>query len=75
MSGSARRAIASISQNPVPAGEGLKLKITASAGVAELPDDAPNVVSLFAAADKALYAAKARGRNRVVSAMEAGETK
>jgi two-component system cell cycle response regulator len=42
--------------------------VTASAGVAELPTDARDRPELFAAADKALYAAKAAGRNRAVLA-------
>jgi two-component system cell cycle response regulator len=67
----ASRAIAAVSRSPIPAGGGLELKVTASAGVAELPSDAVSGAELFVAADKALYAAKARGRNRVVAAGEA----
>lgn len=57
-----RNAIASIS---LP---GVELAITASVGVAVLPDDAGDPVSLFRAADRALYTAKRNGRNRVESA-------
>jgi diguanylate cyclase (GGDEF)-like protein len=39
--------------------------ITASIGVAVLPDDALDAESLLRMADRALYAAKADGRNRV----------
>jgi diguanylate cyclase (GGDEF)-like protein len=39
--------------------------ITASAGVAVLPNDAGDALTLFRAADRALYAAKNAGRNRV----------
>jgi diguanylate cyclase (GGDEF)-like protein len=42
--------------------------VTISVGVAELPADATNQGGLLWAADKALYAAKARGRNQVVAA-------
>jgi diguanylate cyclase (GGDEF)-like protein len=42
-------------------------KFTISMGVAAMPDDAANKQALIDAADKALYAAKAGGRNRVIS--------
>ena len=44
---------------------GLQEPITASAGVAVLPEDASDAVTLFRAADRALYAAKNAGRDRV----------
>jgi two-component system cell cycle response regulator len=66
----ARRAIESISKDPVVAGA-VSLAVSASAGVAELPADAAVAAELFAAADKALYAAKEGGRNRAVTAGEA----
>jgi two-component system cell cycle response regulator len=67
----ASRAIAAVSRSPISAGNGLQLAVTASAGMAELPSDAANAAELFAAADRALYAAKARGRNRAIAAREA----
>jgi diguanylate cyclase (GGDEF)-like protein len=42
--------------------------ITASCGVAVVPDDAGDAVTLFRAADRALYAAKHDGRDRVHAA-------
>jgi diguanylate cyclase (GGDEF)-like protein len=44
---------------------GIDRPITASAGVATLPLDAGDSVSLFRAADRALYAAKASGRDQL----------
>jgi two-component system, cell cycle response regulator len=51
---------------------GIDRPITASCGVAVLPDDAGDAVTLFRAADRALYVAKNGGRNRVHAAT-AGE--
>jgi diguanylate cyclase (GGDEF)-like protein len=67
----ARRAIGAISSSPMSDGAGESLTVTASAGVAELPSDAASGADLFAAADRALYAAKAAGRNRAVASWEA----
>ncbi len=50
---------------------GVAAPITASAGVAVLPDDGGDSVGLFRAADGALYAAKHAGRDRVHVADEA----
>jgi diguanylate cyclase (GGDEF)-like protein len=44
--------------------------ITASFGVATLPDDAIDAGTLVRAADRALYHAKADGRDRVVAAIQ-----
>jgi diguanylate cyclase (GGDEF)-like protein len=48
--------------------EGASLRFTASFGLAVWPDDAREPEALLAAADRALYAAKQGGRNRVVAA-------
>ena len=66
----ARRAIRAVSASPIAVGAGDSLPVTASAGVAEFPSGASNGAGLFAAADRALYAAKAAGRNRVVASWE-----
>jgi len=66
----ARRAIAAVATEPIAAGGGLMLTVTASAGVAELPSDARTAGELFASADRALYAAKEGGRNRTSPAWE-----
>lgn len=42
------------------------LRITVSAGVAELDPDAPDVAGLLGRADRSMYRAKESGRDRVV---------
>jgi diguanylate cyclase (GGDEF)-like protein len=60
-----------IEQEMVPLGGGNgTLRVTASVGVASLPDSAADVQGLIAAADAALYAAKRAGKNRVEVAPE-----
>lgn len=51
-------------------GDGKSLQVTASFGVAVYPQDGSSSEALIAAADAALYAAKAAGRNRVQCATE-----
>lgn len=46
------------------------VKVTVSVGVASFPADAHTAAELVKMADKALYAAKARGKNRVVASHE-----
>src|SRR5205085_2112031 len=50
------------------AADGTTFRVSFSAGVVEYPTDAGDLQSLHAAADQALYAAKAAGRDRVVPA-------
>jgi two-component system cell cycle response regulator len=66
----ARRICAVIEREPIFAGETVALNVTVSAGAAVLPDDGRTESALVAAADKALYAAKARGRNRALAFTE-----
>ena len=61
-----RRLCAAIERTPVHVSEGLDLPMTVSMGVAIFPHDTAAGLDLVAAADKALYAAKTGGRNRVV---------
>jgi diguanylate cyclase (GGDEF)-like protein len=58
---------AAISAIRVP---GIERTLTASAGVATLPRDAGDSVTLFRAADRALYAAKHAGRDRTRAACD-----
>lgn len=62
-------AVADRLRQSVAAGSGGEL--TVSAGIATLPHHAEDGRSLVAAADHAMYAAKAAGRNRVMSAAAA----
>jgi diguanylate cyclase (GGDEF)-like protein len=50
---------------------GATLHVTASVGLAVWPDNGTQADELMTAADRALYAAKAAGRNRVVCAPKA----
>jgi two-component system, cell cycle response regulator len=61
----AQQVCATMRQDAVHVNEGLKVGVTISAGVASLPEDAGSAAALIAAADKALYAAKVTGRDRV----------
>lgn len=69
-----RNALASLE---VTTTSGVKLSITASFGIAEL-DDGESIEALIDRADRAMYAAKSGGRNRVITAeseMATRETK
>ncbi len=60
-----RRICRAFARDPIMATDTTALNVTVSGGVAMLPQDATTEAELIAAADKALYAAKERGRNRV----------
>lgn len=64
----AERVCAAVRRSPITAGPGLALAVTISAGAAAMPEQAGDGGALIAAADQALYAAKAGGRNRAISA-------
>ena len=63
----AERILAGIAQERFPCGA----RLTASLGIASFPEDAGTLASLLHASDKALYQAKAGGRNRLVAAQPA----
>jgi len=62
----AERFCAAVRKEPVEIASGT-LAATVSAGSASMPADAEDVRGLIAAADKALYAAKAGGRDRAIA--------
>jgi diguanylate cyclase (GGDEF)-like protein len=63
----AERIRAALADSEIAFGD-LLLRVTASLGFAIWPEDAKDADGLLSAADRALYAAKSGGRNRVVRA-------
>jgi len=57
-----------VENNLKPSLNGKSLKVTVSIGISIFPLNGPDCTELIAAADKALYQAKANGRNRTVMA-------
>lgn len=66
----AERLVTESRQRPIRIESGQPLRLTISVGVASAPDDATDAVSLFQAADQALYQAKQSGRDRAASAAD-----
>ena len=64
----AKRLVAAVRDRPVVLADGSRLSVTVSAGVAALPPYGESEADLFKKADKALYEAKHKGRNRAVLA-------
>ena len=62
----ARRVCLAVERDPILVTDTIALNVTVSAGAAAMPQDADSGLKLLNAADKALYAAKARGRNCAV---------
>ena len=55
------------------ASDGREVTVSVSGGLAHAPTDAVDLRSLYAAADRALYRAKALGRNRIYAALPSDE--
>jgi len=66
----ARRIVGMMARKPVQLDDGTMLVVMLSAGSASMPRNADLTVALVQSADKALYEAKARGRNRAIAAVE-----
>jgi len=66
----ARRIVSMMTRKPVQLDDGTRITVALSAGSASMPKNAADVIALVRAADKALYEAKARGRNRAIAAVE-----
>jgi diguanylate cyclase (GGDEF)-like protein len=70
----AERIRSHVAEAPVDTDIG-KLKITISVGITSLEKDTPNLDALLNRADKAMYAAKKTGRNRVKGSSQAAHQK
>lgn len=63
----AQRLCSAIQREPILTPQNIAVNVSISVGLAVLPEDGNSAATLVAAADKALYAAKAAGRNRVIA--------
>ena len=70
----AERLRATVEAEPFEIAEGKLVSITVSIGVATCPHDADNAATLVSVSDKALYAAKEGGRNRVFHSVNPDES-
>jgi diguanylate cyclase (GGDEF)-like protein len=68
----AERLRAALSAKPLETHGHSGVTVTGSFGVATYPQDATTAVTLLEVADRAMYLAKARGRNAVACADELG---
>ncbi len=64
----ATRMCESLASTPIPVEENVTVKMTASFGVASLPEDAETKIDLIRLADQAMYRVKERSRNGVEAA-------
>jgi diguanylate cyclase (GGDEF)-like protein len=71
----AERVRAAFAASPITLTSGQAIDLTVSIGGAAFPDDAGDAEGLIAAADRALYAAKQAGRNRVCAGPSSREAK
>lgn len=69
----AERVRTSFVTQPIVAADTVRLNLTISIGLATLPRNATSAAELIKAADQALYAAKAGGRNRTEAAIASRE--
>ncbi len=63
----AERVRRTLSDPPIQIAADLSVRVTASLGVARQDENTPNLETLIARADQAMYVAKHRGRNRVAT--------
>jgi diguanylate cyclase (GGDEF)-like protein len=61
-----RRLRRSLNQTVFLSDEGLEVKVTASYGIASLPEDAQDREKLLLIADRAMFGSKGRGRDRIM---------